>query len=353
MHEKEHKSEEEVEYDFAENGDDSDAVDEMNIVLESDNESNDNDSSAGENDGHSNHNNKKTKRRKKSRSQATPNHTGGEQKNKKRSFHDMQLESVTISTDMSNSLHSPEKMWPENNDLESNSKRRRVSTRATTAIHSTFSAVPFEWGIQVDKEMVLREVNSYFDALNNALLTQPIVSSLTHEDGNNAAATFCYPAAVKVRIKETRNPLKEAIDALGPSIFTMSDLLYKMEDVLHVENYFKETSKNKPMLAKLHSELMAMSGGMYDVTVADKYTAGGLLLSNQSLGSLQARDLLKKTYDSSAFFDKHEGACYICGDVGNFVCCESCTHVCHLKCAGLSECPPDDWFCGTCAQVKN
>lgn len=40
--------------------------------------------------------------------------------------------------------------------------------------------------------------------------------------------------------------------------------------------------------------------------------------------------------------------CFVCGKGGNVLCCETCTHVCHLQCTGLKKPPQGDWHCEDC-----
>lgn len=43
-----------------------------------------------------------------------------------------------------------------------------------------------------------------------------------------------------------------------------------------------------------------------------------------------------------------EDACYKCGGEGELLCCETCPHVCHLRCTGLSREPIEEWHCEDC-----
>jgi hypothetical protein len=54
---------------------------------------------------------------------------------------------------------------------------------------------------------------------------------------------------------------------------------------------------------------------------------------NIDLGCTRSRRLLSRRENK-----KHEewnDICYICGDHGHLICCDSCKNVCHLACAGL------------------
>ena len=40
--------------------------------------------------------------------------------------------------------------------------------------------------------------------------------------------------------------------------------------------------------------------------------------------------------------------CYICHKGGKMICCEGCSHVCHVGCLGLKKEPQGDWYCEDC-----
>ena len=46
-----------------------------------------------------------------------------------------------------------------------------------------------------------------------------------------------------------------------------------------------------------------------------------------------------------------ETRCYMCRKGGNVVCCDGCSHVVHLKCAGLKK-APNSWECNNCKERK-
>ena len=43
-----------------------------------------------------------------------------------------------------------------------------------------------------------------------------------------------------------------------------------------------------------------------------------------------------------------DDACHVCKKGGNVLCCESCSHVCHLLCSGLKKQPQGEWHCEEC-----
>ena len=51
--------------------------------------------------------------------------------------------------------------------------------------------------------------------------------------------------------------------------------------------------------------------------------------------------------------DVNEDLCYICGDGGLLICCESCPNSCHPTCAGLSDVPEGEWYCTKCTSSQN
>jgi hypothetical protein len=48
--------------------------------------------------------------------------------------------------------------------------------------------------------------------------------------------------------------------------------------------------------------------------------------------------------------DEHHEQCQVCGKGGKLVCCDGCTLVFHLKCAGLNSQPKELWYCEGCTE---
>ena len=48
---------------------------------------------------------------------------------------------------------------------------------------------------------------------------------------------------------------------------------------------------------------------------------------------------------------QNDNACWECHREGQFICCEMCPRVFHLKCAGIETEPEEDWACSECHAI--
>ena len=46
--------------------------------------------------------------------------------------------------------------------------------------------------------------------------------------------------------------------------------------------------------------------------------------------------------------DRNDDLCFLCGEVGDLVCCDHCPKAFHLSCAKLDAVPEGEWSCGHC-----
>lgn len=60
---------------------------------------------------------------------------------------------------------------------------------------------------------------------------------------------------------------------------------------------------------------------------------------------------VKRTSSENEQSSQHEDTCYICGEGGLLICCETCEHASHTECAGLKEVPEDEWYCHICKSL--
>ncbi|ETO24860.1 hypothetical protein RFI_12298 [Reticulomyxa filosa] len=195
------------------------------MVIELNEESNDNDSSAE---------NKRKKKKKHQKHQTNSKHLrSSSTKPKKRTYN--QIHHDNVDTNETNTIGAMNEGDERNNEIpEKQFKRRRVLNTGTAC--PAYRVIPMEYVIDTPEAQVL-------SALANGTVPAPQAE-----------------ARVVMRVRQTRNPLQEAVKALGATKFTMKELILKMEQVLQVRNYYNETSTCKSMVERLHLELIATSG---------------------------------------------------------------------------------------------
>ncbi|KAG8099175.1 hypothetical protein GUJ93_ZPchr0013g34119 [Zizania palustris] len=146
-----------------------------------------------------------------------------------------------------------------------------------------------------------------------------------------------------------------------------SELRYGMKltdlKLLNTEYYIQPTTVKLELLRSLcddvleieviHSELGSRMSELYGSDELCKST--GLRRKRKASA---VKDLVNSSPPPDGSSDTEDGnsdECYLCGMVGNLLCCDGCPAAFHSKCVGVVEdlLPEGDWFCPECLIQKN
>jgi len=63
------------------------------------------------------------------------------------------------------------------------------------------------------------------------------------------------------------------------------------------------------------------------------------------------RRVLRKRAEKRNYNEAREewnDLCFVCGEYGDIICCDTCTNAAHLSCVGLKSVPDGMWQCESC-----